>query len=87
MRRKLRLTAVLLALAAIGWWSGAGFNRGFTKTSVAVPLLDEVTGIEGVDYEPRFVPGLDFLGVSAAGASLLAGASFLFRKRKTEPQH
>jgi hypothetical protein len=80
MRLKLQLAALLLTLLAAAWWGARGFNRGFTKTSVPVPVVDEITGIEGVEYEQRFVPGIDFLGVSAAGASLLAGASFLFRK-------
>lgn len=83
MRRNLRYAALFVALVAATWWAYGGFNRGFTRTSVPVPVVDEVTGIEGVEYEQRFVPGIDFLGVSAAGASLLAGASFLFRKPKS----
>lgn len=83
MKRKLRLSALLLLLAATSWWGATGFNRGFTKTSVPVPVVDEITGIESVDYEQRFVPGIDFLGVSAAGAFLLAGASCLCRKPKS----
>ena len=66
-------------------WAALGANRGWTKTSVPVKTLDEVTGIEGVTYEKRFVPGVDFLGAALLGAGVLAGISFLFRtKPKTE---
>ncbi|MCB1127454.1 MAG: hypothetical protein KDM81_13245 [Verrucomicrobiae bacterium] len=84
MRRNLRYAACFIALLATTWWGARGFNRGFTKTSVPVPVIDEITGIESVDYQPRFVPGIDFLGVSAAAASLLAGSSLLFRKSRSK---
>lgn len=64
-----------------GWWAVTGLNPGFTKTSVPVEVVDEVTGIETVDYQPAFVPGVDLLGVAAAATALLTGGSFLFRKR------
>lgn len=84
MRRILLSAALVLALAvALVWWR-QGANRGWTKTSIPVKTLDEVTGIEGIRYEQRFVPGIDFLGGGLLGAMLLAGASFLVRKNKTE---
>ncbi len=87
MQRALRLIALLAALGSAGLWLATGANRGWTKTSVQVSKLDEVTGIDGITYEKRFIPGLDFLGATALGAGLLAGVSFLFRnqtKTKTE---
>jgi hypothetical protein len=69
-----------VALVATGWWLGTGANRGWTKTSVPVKTLDEVTGIEGIAYQRRFVPGLDFLGASWVGAGALAIGSRCFRK-------
>lgn len=83
MRRTLRLAALVLLLAAVGFWAVAGANRGWTKTSVPQKIVDQVTGIEGVRYEKKFVPGVDFLAVAAFGAGLLAGVSFLFRRKKT----
>ena len=70
-------------MAAIGFWAASGANRGWTKTSVPTKTLDEVTGIEGVTYEKRFVPGVDFLGAALLGAGILAGVSFLFRNNPT----
>lgn len=84
MRKTLRLIALLLALAATGTWLCTGANRGWTKTSVPVKTVDEITGIEAVHYERRFVPGLEFLGAALLGAALLAGASFLFRNKPTK---
>lgn len=84
MRQILRILALMLALAATGTWLGTGANRGWTKTSVPVITVDEITGIEAVNYEQRFVPGLDFLGAALVGASLLAGSSFLFRNKITK---
>ena len=81
MKRILQSLALLVALAAAATWLATGANRGFTKTSVAVKTLDEVTGIEGITYQKKFQPGVDFLGAAFGGAALLAGASFFFRKK------
>ena len=83
MSKILRILALVLALAAAGTWLATGVNRGWTKTSVPVKTVDEITGLEGISYERRFVPGLDFLGAALLGASLLAGGSFLFRNQQT----
>lgn len=86
MSRRLRTLALVLAVAASVAWLATGANRGWTKTRVPVTLLDEVTGIEGIEYRPRFVPGVDFLGAAWLGAGLLAATSLLFRKpKKLEP--
>lgn len=82
MKRNLRIVALFLLLAAVGYWAATGANRGWTKTSVPTTIVDEVTGIEGVRYEKKFVPGVDFLAVAVIGAGVLAGASFLFRNKK-----
>jgi hypothetical protein len=84
MNRWLRWIALGLALASLLWWLGAGANSGWTKTSVPIKTVDEVTGIEAVAYESRFIPGLDLLGVLLLGAGVLAGASFLFRTKKQQ---
>jgi hypothetical protein len=82
MSKTLRILALVLALTAAGTWLVSGGNRGWTKTSVPVRTVDEITGLEAVNYEQRFVPGLDFLAAALLGASLLAGGSFLFRNQQ-----
>ena len=83
MKRVLKLLALLVLLAAGATWLVTGANRGWTKTSVAVKTLDPVTEIEGITYQKKFLPGVDFLGATFGGAVLLAGASLFFRKPKT----
>ena len=86
MKRILRFLALLVWLAGATIWVATGANRGWTKTSVPVKTLDTVTGIEGITYQDKFLPGVDFLGAALAGAGLLAGASFFFRKAKANQQ-
>jgi len=82
--RILLLVALLLFLAAGAFWLASGANRGWTKTSVPKIIVDDVTGIEGRFYEKRFVPGIDFLAAALLGSAILAGASFLLRKKRTQ---
>ena len=84
MNRILKLLALLVVLAAAATWLATGANRAWTKTSVPVKTLDEVTGIEGITYQKKFLPGVDFLAVTFGGAAVLFGASFLFRKPNTK---
>jgi polyisoprenoid-binding protein YceI len=81
MKRTLQILALVVVLATGIVWLATGANRGWTRTSVEMKTLDEVTGIEGIEYRKRFVPGVDFLGAALLGAGLLAGASLLFRNR------
>jgi hypothetical protein len=82
-RRVFRTFALLLFVAAMALWLATGANPGWTKTSVPVKRIDEVTGITVDDYQKRFVPGVDFLGAALLGSVILAGASFLIRKPQT----
>ena len=82
MKRTLQILALGVALGVLAVWLATGANRGWTKTSVPVKTLDEVTGIEGISYQKKFLPGVDFLGAGFGGAALLAGASLFFRKIK-----
>jgi hypothetical protein len=83
VKSTLRLLALAIIVAAIGWWLVAGANRGWTKNSVPVKTMDDVTGIEGVSYQKKFVPGVDFLALAAGASILCAGLSFLFRIKRT----
>jgi hypothetical protein len=84
MKRTLNLLALAIVLAAGVTWAVTGANRGWTKTSVKVETLDPVTGIEGITYQPKFLPGVDFLGAAAGLAIGLAGSTLLIRnKNKT----
>jgi len=81
----LRFVALALVIGAIAYWAAAGANRGWTKTSVPIKTADDVTGIEGVTYQKKFVPGVDFLAAAVGCAVLCAGISFLFRTKRSLP--
>jgi hypothetical protein len=81
------LGALVLLVTSLSWWLAAGAHRGWTQTSVPVKTLDEVTGIEGIDYQKRFVPGVDVLALAALVSGTLAGLSLLVRKSTVQPPH
>ena len=83
----MRILAVIIVLGAAAFWAASGANRGWTKTSKERKTLDKVTGIEGVTYEQKFVPGVDFLGAAAVGAAMLAGVSVFIPHKKLEPKN
>ena len=83
MKRKLRIAALVFFMAAVLYWAVQGANRGWTKTSVPVRTVDEVTGNEGIQYQDRFLPGVDFLLASLLISSFLAGASLFLRNPKS----
>lgn len=87
MKRSLQLLALLVLLATTGTWLATGANRGWTKTSVAVKTLDQVTGIEGITYQKKFLPGVDFLGAGLLASFFLGGLSLFFRKHSTNNQN
>ena len=84
MRTVLRLLALLLLLGTSAWWVTAGKNPGWTKNKVAVEKKDEITEIVFTEYEDRFVPGVDILAAAGVGALVMAGLSFLGRKKAAE---
>ena len=76
MKQTFRMVAAVLLVGSIVCWVAAGANRGWTKTRVPEKVTDEVTGLEGVQWQDKFVPGIDFLGAALLGAGVLAGVSF-----------
>jgi hypothetical protein len=84
LRKTLRFIAVTVLLAALALWAACGADCGWTKTNIARELPDPVTGLTGTRYEKGFVPGVDFLAVTALAAGVMAGASLLFRNKNEE---
>ena len=82
MKNTLRIIAATLLVGSLAYWAAAGANCGWTKTRVPTKITDEVTGLEGVQWQSKFVPGVDFLGAAVIGAAALTGVSFLFRKNQ-----
>jgi hypothetical protein len=81
MKKTLRIIAAILVVGAVLFWAAAGANRGWTKTRVPHKVVDTVTGLEGVQWQDKFVPGVDFLAVAAFGAGILGVISLLVRTK------
>ncbi len=82
MKRKLRILAFAILVLACGIWAITGANPGWTKTITPIKKLDEVTGIEGIEYEKRFSPGVDCLALALFGSVILTALSFACSKPK-----
>jgi hypothetical protein len=52
---------------------------------VPVKQTDEVTGLEYVTYEDRYVPGVDFLGLAGGLAAGLFAVSFFVQRKSSNP--
>ena len=85
--RFLRFLGWALLAGTVGSWALLGAHRGWSQNRVPVRQVDEVTGIEYVTYEDRFVPGLDFLGAGGALATAVFSLSFLPRLKSKSNNH
>ena len=81
MRTGLRVVALFLVLVTLVLWLFGGPNLGWTKTSAMQKTVDPVTDQEVVTWEKRFLPGIDFVVGGLTVASIVFGASFVFRKK------
>jgi len=84
VKRTLRLIAAVLLAGSIAFWAATGANCGWTKTRVPSKIADPTTGLEGVQWQEKFVPGVDFLGAAGLGAGVLTGISFLCRPKSKQ---
>jgi hypothetical protein len=85
--RLLRFLGLALLAGTIGSWAALGAHRGWSQNRVPVRQVDEVTGIEFVTYEDRFVPGIDWLGAGGALAIATFSLSFLPRLNPKSKNH
>lgn len=77
------LLGLLIIIAGGSWWALQGAHTGWTKTSVAIEKIDEITEIPYVEYEKRLVPGIEFpVAFGGVGAALLALGWWRSCKRK-----
>lgn len=81
LRLGLRFFGLAAVVAVAVFWLAAGGDRGWTKTSVAIQKVDEVTGIEYPVIEDRFVPGLDFLALGSLAGLAVFSLSFIPTKK------
>jgi len=84
LRLALRLAALAVFLGAAGFWATKGAHTGWSMDQVPVKQTDEITGIEFVTYDKRYVPGIDFLGLGAGAAAGLFVVSFFVQRKSTK---
>mgnify|MGYP001276483081 CR=1 FL=1 len=80
-RLVLRILALVLILVSTAFWVSTGSHTGFSKDRVEIPQLDPITQIEYVDYEERFVMGVEFLALAYGLGVTSFGISFAFRRK------
>ena len=81
LRLILRILAFVLILASTAFWISTGSHTGFSKDRVEIPQVDPITQIEYVDYEERFVMGVEFLALAFGLGVTSFGLSFAFRRK------
>ncbi len=86
MKMTLRIIAAMLVAGAVIFWVAAGANRGWTKTHIPIKTVDTVTGLEGIQWQDKFVPGVDFLGAALLAAGVLAGISLFIPLKSKQPK-
>ena len=77
----LRILAFVLILASTVFWISTGSHTGFSKDRVEIPQVDPITQIEYVDYEERFVLGVEYLALACGLCVTGFGLSFAFRRK------
>lgn len=81
--KSLRILALLIVIGAVGFWVSKGAHTGWSQNKVPSKQVDDITGIEYITYEDRFVPGVEWLGTGLGLGAAFFAASFFFRSRKS----
>lgn len=84
-RRLARYAALAVAVGTLSFWAVKDGRLGWSQDRVPVTQKDEITGIDYVTYENRFVPGIDTLGLGLGISAGLFAVSFLFRSKNNQP--
>jgi hypothetical protein len=72
----LRGAGILIAAFIFCFWAAKGYNTGWTKNSVPVERIEEITEVPYIVYEERFVPGIEFLGGGMALGLMIFAVTF-----------
>lgn len=85
MKRGFQVLAVIIWLAGLALWLAGGRNLGWTRTQEQVPLIDEVTGIEGSEWRKVFRPGVEFLGAVVVTGAVFWGVGWIWGRKRSRP--
>jgi membrane-bound acyltransferase YfiQ involved in biofilm formation len=80
------IVAFIIIAAILIYWQTQGGDI-LTKTQVQVERVDELFNTTYMEWENKFVLGLDYAGTASAVIAVLSGILiFLFRNKKKEKQ-
>lgn len=80
------IVGLLLIAVILIYWQTQGGDI-LTKTQVQVERVDELFNTTYMEWEDKFVLGLDYAGTASAVIAVLSGILiFLFRNKKQEKQ-
>ncbi|MFT5836679.1 MAG: hypothetical protein ACI9ZV_000175 [Candidatus Azotimanducaceae bacterium] len=82
LRPILRILALLIIVGSMLFWISTGSHTGFSKNRVEIPQIDPITQIEYIDYEERFVMGVEYLSLAYGAAISCFALSFAFGRRR-----
>lgn len=80
-RSILRLIAVVIIVSAVAFWISTGSHTGFSKNRVEVPMLDPITQIEYIEYEDKFIMGVEYLAAAIGIGIATFAISFVFGRK------
>jgi hypothetical protein len=79
------LTGIILITIALVYWLMSG-GEIFTKTQVMVEKTDELFGHTYMEWEDKFVLGLDYAGGFSAAIAVVTGLLFFLFRTKNNTQ-
>ncbi len=79
------IAATILTLTSLGIWISTGSHSGWSKNRIEIPKVDPITEIEYVEYEERFIMGVEYLGLGLTSALVLAGVGIFILRRPQKP--
>lgn len=85
-QKMILIVALLIIAVILIYWQTQGGDI-LTKTQVQVERVDELFNTTYMEWQDKFVLGLDYAGSAAAGIAVIAGVLiFLLKNKKEETQ-
>jgi len=82
LSKALFVPGALFLVTSAAIWLKTGAHTGFSKNRVEIQMVDPITQIEYVEYEERFIMGIEYLAAGFfAGLACIAAGFFLGRRR------
>ena len=74
----IRVLALILIFVSTIFWISTGSHTGFSKDRIEILQVEPITQIEYIDYEERFVLGVEYLALAYGLGVTSFGLSYAF---------